>query len=143
MEKEEFIYKLRGFNEIIALCKFGSHGSEYWIEDRSDIDMAVIVKSEVSFLDTLKVEEEIENCIAKYYNYDKIHLTFINFKEFHSKYARIAIDSEEQYILDYDLWYDFQHYVLKHARNNERLEHMLKVDEQYTYFGGIIDESLL
>ena len=27
--------------------------------------------------------------------------------------------------------------------NNEKLENTLKIDEQYSYFGGIIDESIL
>ena len=40
-------------------------------------------------------------------------------------------------------YFIFNHYVLKAARNNEKLEKTLKIDEQYSYFGGIIDESIL
>ncbi|MDR5585991.1 MULTISPECIES: nucleotidyltransferase domain-containing protein [Clostridium] len=143
MEKVEFLNKLREFNSIVCIAQFGSYGTEYWIRDRSDIDLAVIVKSNISFLDTLDIEEELVELAMEYYNYDKIHLTFILFKEFESKYARIAVDSNNKYIVDEEAWYDFQHYVLKFVRNNERLEKILKIDEQYSYFGGVIDESLL
>ena len=70
-------------------------------------------------------------------------LLSVLFKDFDSKYARIAVDSDAKFIADEERWYDFQHYVLKYARNNEQFERMLKIDEQYTYFGGIIDESIL
>lgn len=139
----KFIEKLRKISNIIAVCKFGSHGTGYWIENRSDIDIAVVVNSSVSFMDTINIEDELIDIIKEYYNYDNIHLTFILFKDFYSKYARFAVDSNERYIIEENTWYDFQHYVLKYARNNKGFEKMLKIDEQYTYFGGIIDESLL
>lgn len=143
MSKDKFIEKLRRINNIIAVCKFGSHGTEYWIQGRSDIDIAVVVNSSVSFMDTMKIEDELVDIIKEYYSYDNIHLTFIFFRDFASKYSRMAIDSNEIYIVEENNWYDFQHYVLKYARVNENFEKVLKIDEQYTYFGGIIDESLL
>ena len=39
--------------------------------------------------------------IAKeFYKYPNIHLTFLLFKDFHNKFAKIAIDSEKKYILN-------------------------------------------
>lgn len=143
LDKLQFQEGLKKINGIVALSKFGSHGTEYWIEGRSDIDIAVVVKSNISFKDTLDIEDDLEKIIKEYYSYDNIHLTFIMFKDFATKYARIAVDSKEVYIIDYDFWYDFHHYVLKYARNNRDFEKKLKIDEQYTYFGGIIDESIL
>ena len=143
MKKDEFLRELQKYKEIIALCEFGSYGTEYWIENRSDIDLIIVVGPNVTFLDTLNIEDEIREIVEGFYKYDKIHLTFLLFNEFSNKYARIAIDSENKYILDEERWYDFNHYVLKAARNNERLEKILKIDEQYSYFGGIVDESLL
>lgn len=128
---------------IVAACKFGSHGTDYWIEGRSDIDLAIIVSPKISFTDTLNMEDKIEALSKDFYKYDNIHLTFIMFNEFYTKFARFAVDSEERYIVDEERWYDFQHYVLKYARENANFERMLKIDEQYTYFGGIIDDSLL
>ena len=143
MKKDKFLKELQKYKEIIALCGFGSYGTEYWIENRSDIDLIIVVGPNVTFLDTLNIEDEIREIVEGFYKYDKIHLTFLLFNEFSNKYARIAIDSENKYILDEERWYDFNHYVLKAARNNERLEKILKIDEQYSYFGGIVDESLL
>lgn len=143
MNKFNLEEKLNNINGIVAISVFGSYGTDLWIEGRSDIDIAVIVKPSRTFQDTLNMEDDIELILKEYFNYDNIHLTFIMFNDFSSKYARIAVDSNEQVILDYDSWFDFQHYVLKYARNNVEFEKMLKIDEQYTYFGGIIDESIL
>lgn len=143
MDRQEFIGKLNKIKSLVCISEFGSYRTEYWIENRSDIDLAVIVKPEVTFLDTLEIEDELMELAHKFYNYNKIHLTFILFKDFSGKYARIAVDSENKYIVDNERWYDFQHYVLKYVRNNEKLEKILKVDEQYRYFGRVIDESLL
>ena len=143
MRKGEFLNKLKNNKSVVCVAQFGSYGSEYWIEDRSDIDLAVIVEPGIEFIDTLDIEDEILEDAREFYNYDDIHLTFILFKDFDSKYARIAVDSDAKFIADEERWYDFQHYVLKYARNNEQFEKMLKIDEQYTYFGGIIDESVL
>lgn len=143
MDKDKFIEKMKEHSEIIALCEFGSYGTEYWIKDRSDIDLIIVVGPKVTFLDTLDIEEHIKSVASEFYNYDNIHLTFILFNDFGNKYARQAVDSEKQYILNEERWYDFNHYVLKVARNNEKLEKTLKIDEQYSYFGGVIDESLL
>ncbi|AVK50090.1 hypothetical protein AXY43_20020 [Clostridium sp. MF28] len=143
MAESYFLNELKKIESIVCIAEFGSYRTEYWNKDRSDIDLAVVVKPKVSFMDTLDIEDKIIELSKQYYNYDNIHLTFVLFKDFGSKYARFAADSNNKYIIDEELWYDFQHYVLKHARNNANFEKVLKIDEQYSYFGGITDESLL
>lgn len=143
MKETDFLSEIRKIGSVICISEFGSYRTEYWRKDRSDIDLAVIVKPKVLFMDTLDIEDKILELSKDYYKYEDIHLTFILFKDFSSKYARLAVDSNNKYIIDENLWYDFQHYVLKYARNNANFEKMLKIDEQYSYFGGIIDESLL
>ena len=143
MEKHILIDKLNQIKGIVAVSQFGSYGTEFWVKDRSDIDIDVVVAPEVSYMDTLGMEDHILPILEEYYKYNNIHLTFILFKEFDNKYARLAIDSREQFIINEELWFDFQHYVLKYLRNNEVLQKTLNIDEQYSYFGGIIDESLL
>lgn len=143
MKDREFIDDIKKMNSIICIAEFGSYNTPYWNEGRSDIDLAVVVRPEITFIDTLTIEDELMEKASEYYNYNNIHLTFILFKDFGQKYARIAVDSNKKYIIDENLWYDFQHYVLKYARLNEKLERTLKIDEQYYYFGGIVDESLL
>lgn len=143
MDSNEFISGIKNIEEIVAVCEFGSYGTKYWVEHRSDIDLAIIVAPNVSFMDTLDIEDDILDLAKKYYNYDDIHLTFILFSDFGCKFARMAIDSKKQYIANENRWFDFQHYVLKYIRNNENLERILKIDEQYSYFGRIVDESIL
>lgn len=135
--------KLKKIKGIVAISQFGSFGTEYFIDGKSDIDLAVVVEPDVSYMDTLNLEDAILPIFCEEYKYDNIHLTFILFKEFASKYARLAVDSDNIIVIDENRWFDFQHYVLKFARNNREFERTLKIDEQYTYFGGIIDESIL
>ena len=143
MGEADYLNEIKKIGEVICISEFGSYRTEYWNKDRSDIDLVVVVKPKVSFMDTLDIEDEILELSKQYYNYDNIHLTFVLFKDFPIKYARFAVDSNKKYIIEEELWYDFQHYVLKYARNNSNFEKMLKIDEQYSYFGGIADESLL
>jgi predicted nucleotidyltransferase len=143
MNTSELLEAIQVIHGLVAISLFGSYGSEYWIKDRSDIDLMVVVDRNTSYLDTLNIEDKLLPALQKYYNYNKVHLTFILFKDFSSKYARIAIDSDTVFVMNDNDWFDFKHYVLKHIRNNENLERTLKLDEQYSYFGGIIDESLL
>jgi len=143
MEEKKLIEAIGKINGVVAVSQFGSYGTEDWIKGRSDIDLAVVVAPNITFNDTLDMEDKLIDIFREYYEYDNIHLTFIFFKDFASKYARIAVDSEVKFIVDEDRWFDFQHYVLKFARNNHDFERRLKIDEQYTYFGGIIDDSIL
>lgn len=144
MNKEKFKKNLESMDhELISVIQFGSYGTCDWVKGRSDIDIAIVLQPKVTFEDTLNMEDNLEDLLKKYYSYDKIHITFIFFKDFASKFARIAVESDEKIIIDECRWYDFQHYVLQYARKNRDFERMLKIDEQYTYFGGIIDESIL
>ncbi|WP_315078117.1 hypothetical protein [uncultured Clostridium sp.] len=107
----------------MCIVEFESYGTEYWIKDRSDIDLAVIVKQKVSFLDTLDIEDELTKLASEYYNYDKIHLTFILFKEFESKFARIAVDSNNKFqklaYLEIFLEESKEHVILKYKDNSK------------------------
>jgi Predicted nucleotidyltransferases len=143
MKPNLLIDDLKSVKGIVSVSEFGSYRSNLWIKDRSDIDLAVIVAPNISFMNTLDMEDDLLVLFRNYYKYDNIHITFIFFNDFSSKYARIAVDSDIIYIVNEMLWFDFQHYVLKFVRNNHLLEKQLKIDEQFTYFGGIIDESLL
>lgn len=143
MSTSQITNVLKSIEGIVAISQFGSFNTDKWIEGRSDIDLAVIVAHDVSYMDTLTMEDKIIHVFENYYNYKSIHLTFILFKDFACKYARMAVDSDTKFIIDDEAWFDFQHYVLKYARDNKEFERKLKIDEQYTYFGGIIDESIL
>ena len=133
MTESDFLEKLKKLKNIICVVEFGSFRTEAWIKDRSDIDLLVITAPNVTFMDTLEIEDDVLEIAREFYKYPNIH----------SKFAKIAIDSEKKYILNEEKWYDFNHNVLKYIRINERLNRNLKLDEQFSYFGGIIDESIL
>lgn len=142
MDKSEYIEELSKIEGLVSICQFGSYGTEYWMEDVSDIDLVIVTAPDKNFMYTLKIEDDILELAKKFYKYDDIHLTFVLFNEFSNKYAKIAVDSDNKFIINDEKWFDFQHYVCKYARNNENLERTLKIDEQFSYFGRIIDESL-
>lgn len=74
MGEAEFLKKIKKIGCVICISEFGSYETEYWNEGRSDIDLAVVVKPKVSFMDTLEIEDEILELSKQYYNYNKIHL---------------------------------------------------------------------
>lgn len=143
MEKLKFIEELKKFHKIIGLSEFGSYNTKDWIKNRSDIDIAVVMAPSTTFMDTLEVEDDLVDLLIEYYKYEKIHLTFILYKDFANKFARIAIESKNLYITNEERWFDFEHSVRKYFRNNYEFEKKMKIHEQYELFGGIIDESLL
>lgn len=108
MNINELVDKLKTINWLVAICEFGSYGSEYLLEGKSDIDLIVIVGSEISYINTLDIEELVLPILSDYYNYPNIHLTFILFNDFHSKFSRMSIDSAKIIIIRDD-WFDFQH----------------------------------
>ncbi len=143
MKEKEFLSKLRDLKNVICIVEFGSFRTDEWIKDRSDIDLLVVTSPKITFMDTLDIEDEVLELAKEFYNYNNIHLTFLLFNDFTNKFARIAVDNEKKYIVNEEKWYDFNHNVLKFVRNNEKLYRNLKIDEQYSYFGGIVDESIL
>ncbi|WP_415281511.1 nucleotidyltransferase domain-containing protein [Clostridium perfringens] len=62
---------------IIYVVEFGSFRTEAWIKDRSDIDLLVITAANVTFMDTIEIEDEILDITKEFYNYSYIHLIFI------------------------------------------------------------------
>lgn len=66
--------KIQKNNEVIAICEFGSYGTEYWIEGRSDIDLLVVTSPSVTFINTFNIEEKLREIAIKFYKYNNIHL---------------------------------------------------------------------
>ncbi|PWX45104.1 hypothetical protein CYK83_09405, partial [Clostridium perfringens] len=105
MTEADFLAKLKKLKSIICVVEFGSFRTEAWIKDRSDIDLLVITAPNVTFMDTLEIEDDVLEIAREFYKYPNIHLTFLLFKDFHNKFATIAIDSEKKYILNEEKWY--------------------------------------
>lgn len=127
-------------DNLIALCLFGSYGTKYWIEGKSDIDILVLMKKRDDVMDEFDLEDELEPILKSYFEYDKIHLTFINMKDFDSIFARQYIDSEDKLIIDEFKEIDFRLYVNKFMRENENLINRIDRDNKLMeeYNGGSV-----
>lgn len=127
-------------NNLIALSVFGSYETEYWIKGKSDIDILVLIEKRDSVMDEFDLEDELEPVLKEYFEYDKIHLTFINMRDFDSIFARQYIDSEDKLIIDEFKEIDFRLYVNKFIRENDNLIKKIDRDNKLVeeYNGGSI-----
>ena len=115
----KLLEELKNINEIIAVSQFGSYGSKFWIENKSDIDLIAIIYSDIVYINILNLEERLTKLFKRYYNYDNIHLTLLRFNEFKSKYASMAIDSNNVFIVDKESWCYFNYYVSKESEQKK------------------------
>ena len=111
--------KIKVIDNIISLAIFGSYSTEYWRENSSDIDILVLMKKRNDVMDEFDLEDELIPVLQKHFNYDKIHLTFMNMRDFDTVFARQYLDSEDKLIIDELKEIDFRLYVNKYIRNNK------------------------
>ncbi|MHC1682948.1 MAG: nucleotidyltransferase domain-containing protein [Clostridiaceae bacterium] len=123
--------KISNFDNIISLAVFGSYGTEFWIKDKSDIDVMVILneKKEMSF--EFNLEDELIPILQEFFSYNNIHLTFIYISEFESPLATKYIQSKNKLIINGDREIDFRLYINKFKRNNKWLEDLIESDNEH------------
>lgn len=119
-------------DDVISLTLFGSYGTKFWIEGKSDIDIMILMKYG-DFSMEYEVEEYYMPILQKYFNYDDIHFTFISLKSFDSVFADIYIDFEDKIIFDRESHYDFLMYINKYNRVNENLITLVREDWESKY----------
>lgn len=119
---------LKGINNknIISLATFGSFNTKYWRNGSSDIDILVLIEHRNDVMEEFDIEDEITPILEEYFGYDKIHLTFLEMKEFDTVFARQYLDSEDKLILNELKEIDFRIYVNKYIRNDKNLSRNLK-----------------
>ena len=120
--------KLKNIENLISLAVFGSYGTRYWINNKSDIDILVLMESRVDITDEFELEEKLEPILKEYFEYDEIHFTFINMRDYDSIFARQYIDSHDKLIINKFKEIDFILYVNKYLRNNDWLIRKEKED---------------
>lgn len=120
--------KLKNIENLISLAVFGSYGTRYWINNKSDIDILVLMESRVDITDEFELEEKLEPILKEYFEYDEIHFTFINMRDYDSIFARQYIDSHDKLIINKFKEIDFRLYVNKYLRNNDWLIRKEKED---------------
>lgn len=117
---------------IISLTLFGSYNTEYWNEDRSDIDILVLMKKDDYNIE-FEIEDKYRNVLAKYFSHEDIHFTFITLKSFDTVFADIYIDFKDKIIFDIDKHYDFLMYISKFNRVNDNMIQLVRKDWESKY----------
>lgn len=117
---------------VIALTLFGSYNTRYWNEDRSDIDILVLMKYSDFSLE-YKVEEYYRPVLSQYFAFEDIHFTFIALNSFDSVFGDIYIDFQDKIIFDMEQHYDFLMYINKFYRVNEYLITLVRKDWESKY----------
>lgn len=122
--------KLDETDNIIALAVFGSYNTENFIENRSDVDILILLNQKRGVEFEFKLEDQLLSKLEDFFSYDNIHLTFLYLNEFDSELAKCYIESKNKMILDFDKEIDFRLYVNKYLRNNEWLNNLIKHDTE-------------
>ncbi|NFG41551.1 hypothetical protein FC789_10215 [Clostridium botulinum] len=131
MKKEDIKdLKIDDTDNIIALAVFGSYNTENFIENRSDIDILILLNERRGVEFEFKLEDELLSKLEDFFSYDNIHITFLYLNEFDSDLAKCYIESKNKIILDFNKEIDFRLYVNKYLRNNEWLNKLIKHDTE-------------
>ncbi|SFD26641.1 nucleotidyltransferase domain-containing protein [Clostridium uliginosum] len=131
MKKEEIKdFKIDDTDNIIALAVFGSYNTENWLENRSDIDILILLKEKRGVEFEFKLEDELLSKLEDFFSYNNMHITFLYLNEFDSDLAKCYIESKNKIILDFNKEIDFRLYVNKYLRNNEWLNKLIRHDTE-------------
>lgn len=124
---------LSSFNEIIAICIFGSYNEDCFDIDRSDIDVMILLKKELKWEEEMEIEDYLQTILPDYFNHKYIHYTFIN--DFVYPFSEMLIESKDKIIIKKEEYLD---YILGYScfkRDREYLEIIresnLKYQEEY------------
>lgn len=111
--------KINKIDNLISLSVFGSYGTKYWRSGDSDIDIFVLMAKREDIMDEIDLEEMLLPILKDYFNYEDIHLTFLNMTDYDTRLASQYLDSEDKLIIDELKEIDFRLYVNKYLRENE------------------------
>lgn len=114
--------------DIISIAIIGSYNTEFWIKDRSDIDVVVLLDKKDDVSTEFEIEDYLLPKLQEYFNYEDIHITFLYMRDFEEDIARAYIYTANKLILDPNKEIDFRLYVNKYIRNNQWLEELIKRD---------------
>lgn len=111
--------KINKIDNLISLSVFGSYGTKYWRSGDSDIDIFVLMAKREDIMDEIDLEEMLLPILKDYFNYEDIHLTFLNMTDYDTRLASQYLDSEDKLIIDELKEIDFRLYINKYLRENE------------------------
>lgn len=120
--------RIKNIDNLISLAIFGSYETKYWVENKSDIDILVLMEKREDIVDEFDLEEILEPILKAYFEYDNIHFTFISMRDFDSIFARQYIDSKNKLIVNEFKEIDFRLYINKYLKENQWLIERIKRD---------------
>ena len=121
-------FKIDNTENIVSLCVFGSYNTEFWDENRSDIDILILLNKNLGVEFEFKIEDELLLGLQKFFEFDNIHIVFLYMNEFDNTIADSYLLSNNKIIIDFEREIDFRMYVNKYHRDNEWLENIIKED---------------
>lgn len=101
-KKEIEDFKIESKENIIALAIFGRYNTESWIENRSDIDILILLNEKRGIEFEFKLEDYLLPNLEEFFSYSNIHLTFLYLNEFDSNLAKCYIESKNKLVLDFN-----------------------------------------
>lgn len=120
--------RIKNIDNLISLAIFGSYETKYWIENKSDIDILVLMEKREDIMDEFDLEDILEPILKEYFEYKNVHLTFISMRDYDTIFARQYIDSSDKLVVDEFKEIDFRLYVNKYLRENKWLIERIKKD---------------
>lgn len=120
--------KISTIENLISLAIFGSYRTKYFVKNKSDIDILVLMDYRDDITDEFELEDKLIPILRKYFNYDDIHLTFISMRDYDTIFARQYIDSDDRLVINKYKEIDFRLYVNKYLRENDWIIQKIKCD---------------
>lgn len=133
--------RIKHIDNLISMAVFGSYETKYWIKNKSDIDILVLMEKREDIMDEFDLEDILEPILKEYFQYDNIHFTFMCMKDYDTVFARQYIDSRDKLIINKFKEIDFRLYVNKYLRENQWLIERIKRDTKL--MEGKNDSSIL
>ena len=129
---------LEKFNDIMCIAAFGSYNEECFNKDRSDIDIMILSSRQLEWEEELEIEDYLQPILKKHFEYENIHLTFIN--DFVYPFSELLITSNDKIIVLEEKYLD---YILGYScfkRDREYLEIIREenLKEKKEYKSGLL-----
>ena len=78
------------------MAVFGSYNTESWIENRSDIDILILLNEKRGIEFEFKLEDDLLPNLEEFFSYSNIHLTFLYLNEFDSNFSKMLYRKQKQ-----------------------------------------------
>ncbi|MBW6410634.1 nucleotidyltransferase domain-containing protein [Clostridium weizhouense] len=116
---------LDNLKNIICIGTFGSYNTYCFDKSKSDIDIMILSIKELEWKDELEIEDYLIPILQNHFQYDNIHLTFIN--GFIYPFGEMLINSNDKIIILEEKYLD---YILGYSTFKRDREYLEIIREQ-------------